>query len=72
MEIGTEHGLDKSHVMTIRELGDKAEARRRKRERARPRDLAEACLKMRIDVTCAFPNTGARYAGECKSVAGYP
>ena len=24
---------------------------------------------MRIDVTCAFPNTGAKYAGECKSVA---
>ena len=69
VEIGTEHGLDKSHVKTIRELGDKAEARRRKRERARPRDLAEACLKMRIDVTCAFPNTGAKYAGECKSVA---
>ena len=37
VEIGTEHGLDKSHVETIREHAEKADTRRRKREGARPR-----------------------------------
>ena len=37
--------------------------------RASPRDLAEACLKMRIDVTCTLANSDEKLAGECKSVA---
>ena len=50
-----------------------ARAERRKKRngeaRASPGDLAEACLKMRIDVTCTLAHSDEKLAGECKSVA---
>ena len=48
------------------------ERQKRKRDRDAPAgatDLAEACLKMRIDVTCTLPSTDEKMAMECKSVA---
>ena len=41
----------------------------RMRSRAeRRKDLADACLKMRIDVTLTFPSTDEKLAAECKSL----
>ena len=39
------------------------------RRAERRKDLADACLKMRIDVTLTFPSTDEKIAAECKSTS---
>ena len=54
MELGTEHGLALKQEQFMKQQSRKAQMRSRAERR---KDLADACLKMRIDVTLTFPST---------------
>ena len=50
----------------MKQQSRKAQMRSRAERR---KDLADACLKMRIDVTLTFPSTDEKIAAECKSTS---
>ena len=66
MELGTEHGLALKQEQFMKQQSRKARMRSRAERR---KDLADACLKMRIDVTLTFPSTDEKIAAECKSTS---
>ena len=62
MELGTEHGLALKQAQFMEQQRHKARTRSKAERR---KDLAEACLKMRIDVALTFPSTDEKIAAEC-------
>ena len=61
-----EHGLALKQEQFMKQQSRKARMRSRAERR---KDLADACLKMRIDVTLTFPSTDEKIAAECKSTS---
>ena len=67
VELGTEHGLAQALVQRMRDAASSgAEGGSRG---ARARDLAKACLQMRLDFTVQFPSDDSKLVGEFKSVS---
>ena len=67
VELGTEHGLAQALVQRMRDAaGRDADGGSRG---TRVRDLAKACLQMRLDLTVQFPSDGSKLVGEFKSVS---
>ena len=67
VELGTEHGLAQALVQRMRDAASSgAEGGSRG---ARARDLAKACLQMRLDLTVQFPSDDSKLVGEFKSVS---
>jgi len=66
VELGTEHGLAQELVDRIRNEATRATGRTGTDRRE---DLAQACLKMRLDLTCQFQSDDSKLVGEFKSVS---
>ena len=67
VELGTEHGLAQALVQRMRDAanGDAGGGG----AGTRARDLAKACLQMRLDLTAQFPSDDSKLACEFKSVS---